>query len=160
MASIEQVEEIFAMTRLRHQKTPVGDLNRINMGIGAVLRCLNESEEKTLTARELSRMLGVSSARIAAILGKMLRDNLIEKRRDIRDARVVTVHMTKQGEEVAEDLKKRYKALISKSIDRIGYERMYEFVTTINDLCEMVDDESLCCTEANEQTTMQGGPNA
>lgn len=150
MASSEQIEEIFAMTKLRHQKTPIGELNRINMGISAVLRCLYESENNTLTAGDLSRMLGVSSARIAALLRKMLADDLIEKGRDFNDGRVVTVHMTEHGSQIAECMKNKFKTIISKSIDRIGFERMREFVTTINELCDIAENENLCCPEINQ----------
>ena len=114
MAERKQVDEIYSMTRLRHQKTPVAALNKINMGVGAVLRCLDEAQGKRLTAGELSRQLGVSSARIAVILNKMSSEKLVIKSRENSDARVVVVELTALGEQMAQDIMTKMKELIEK----------------------------------------------
>lgn len=102
-------------------------------GIGAVLRILNVPG-KRMTAGEISRELGVSTARVAVILKKMEAKGILVRETGIEDARTTVVHLTDNGMETACKVRDELFADVGRAIDTIGEERLLEFVNTFREL--------------------------
>lgn len=102
------------------------NIDRNTAGIRAILKYLNETRT-TVTAGKISETMGVSTARVAVLLKKMVDKGLIEKTGDPSDARVVVVRLSEAGVKEAARIRQGIRNQIGLMIDRIGLERMLEF---------------------------------
>lgn len=127
MASQEEIERLLRQIRTIGPFEMFKNIDRSEAGINAVLRCLYESEE-TVTAGKLSEKLEISTARVAVLLKKMAVKGLIERKCDPSDGRVVVVKLSEYGEETARKNIEDVYARVNEMIDKIGMERMLEFV--------------------------------
>ena len=135
MATQKQIDDIVQIFNCERPKMPLRDINAVNMGVGAVIRYLHESKGETdVTAGDISEFLHVSTARVAVLLRKMESKGLIARIRSKNDARVTIVRLTEHGEETAESMLEKLRQQIGKAIDRVGYERMLNFVETFHEL--------------------------
>ncbi len=103
------------------------------VGMGAILTLLYEAE-KTITAGMISEAMGVSTARVAVLLRKMSEKGLITKEPHARDARVTVVRLTERGEDMARKREEAALSQIGEAIDKVGMERMLEFVRTSKEI--------------------------
>lgn len=133
MAAQEQIETLLQQLR---QAPPSACFQRIDenaAGIRAILKYLRETSE-TVTAGRISEKLGVSTARVAVLLKKMVAKGLIEKMRDPADARIVVVRLSEHGAKTAEKIRSGVYAQVGAIIDRVGMERMLEFAAISNEI--------------------------
>ncbi len=86
----------------------------------------------------LSEAMNVSTARMAVLLRKMSEKGLIVKETHALDGRVTVVRLTEHGEAIAG--KKREEALrqIGAVIDKVGMERMQEFIRISKEIKEVI----------------------
>lgn len=112
-------------------------IDRSSMGIRAILKYLSRENERA-TAGEISKALGVSTARVAVLLKKMEAKGLLEKQSDPADGRLVVVCLSQQGKDTAEQVRQEIYALIGSLIDEIGMERMLEFAAISNEIHEVI----------------------
>ncbi|MGN0353997.1 MAG: MarR family winged helix-turn-helix transcriptional regulator [Muricoprocola sp.] len=133
MANREAVEKILA----KMEKSNPGDLfksvNDLQMGIGAVLQILQKSQGE-VTAGQISEEMGVSTARVAVLLKKMVAKGLITKEKGVMDARVTIVRLTQSGEKIASKMRMEMWNQVENMIDRIGEERVLEFIEIANEI--------------------------
>lgn len=126
MATREQVETLLETL---HKVPPSEHFQKIDksaVGVRAILKYLSEISEQA-TAGEISKVLGVSTARVAVLLKKMVTKGLLEKQSDPADGRLVVVRLSPLGKDTANRLRSEMYAQISTLIDEIGMERMMEF---------------------------------
>ena len=107
-------EELYGvLAELLNRKNNIAVLNSIRGEYG-VLNCLIEMEEG-LSAGELGRRLHVVPGRMADILKSLEAKQLINRRRDDEDKRVVKVTITEEGREVSrekrEEIHQEYEGL-------------------------------------------------
>lgn len=96
-------------------------------GEAAVLRLLMR-RERELSSGEMSRALGLSTARVAAVLNAMERKGLLVRREDAKDRRRVLVSLTEAGEALCRDRRRCAEAEFSRTLERLGEEDATEFV--------------------------------
>lgn len=106
-------------------------------GIRAILKYLSETDGAA-TAGRISESMGVSTARVAVLLKKMVDKGLIEKNSDPSDARVVVVRLSEHGAETALKIRSAIYAQIGQMIDTIGMERMMEFAAISQEIHEVI----------------------
>lgn len=133
MATAEQVELLLEQLEKSHPSKFFKRMNETQAGIGAVLRLLSESKN-TVTAGDISNFLDVSTARVAVVLKKMVAKGLIIKESDPLDARITVVKLTAYGEENVQRMKEELYEQIATVIDKVGEERLYEFVAISNEI--------------------------
>ncbi|MDO5425145.1 MAG: MarR family winged helix-turn-helix transcriptional regulator [Eubacteriales bacterium] len=102
-------------------------------GIRAVLQFLYQSNN-TVTAGMISDALGISTARVAVLLKKMVSKGLVSKERSPIDARITIVKLTEFGKETIEDIQNKMYQHMAMVIDTIGEERLMEFISIAKDL--------------------------
>jgi DNA-binding MarR family transcriptional regulator len=91
------------------------------------------------TPSELSRAVSIEPGTMTKTLQRMERDGLVERRRDPRDGRAVTIHLTEHATRLEPDLKKAA-ARVNQLVTRHLQER--EIRSFMNTLASLVDDAS------------------
>ncbi len=133
MATQEQIEELLTPLEHLHSGAFFKRIGEIGVGIGAVLRYLDQSES-AVTAGEISRFLNVSTARVAVLLKKMEAKELIERQADTRDARKTVIRLSTYGEETVHRCRALLYRQVGEVIDRIGLDRMKEFIAVSEEI--------------------------
>jgi DNA-binding MarR family transcriptional regulator len=141
MASTDEIQQIIREVECAQLERVIKTLNETANGIGAVLRILYEQGGNT-TSRRLCELLGVSSARVAALLKTMASKGLVTKEKDLLDARITVVSITPLGEETILKIKNEAYKLISRVIDRVGYERLKEFFSISKEIADVVEPQN------------------
>lgn len=122
-------KEIETLLKAMHKAPPSEHFQRIDkstVGIRAILKYLSENGEQA-TAGEISKGIGVSTARVAVLLKKMNAKGFIEKQGDPTDGRIVLVRLTERGRDTSNQLRRDMYAQIGALIDRLGMERLMQF---------------------------------
>ena len=133
MATEEQIQKFIEIFDNMHSAHLMKKENQIKVGIGAVLRLLDESQEP-VTAGAISEYMHVSTARVAVLLKKMEFKGLITRKSASHDARVTIVCLTPYGEEKIQNLKQNMRKDIAQMIDTIGMERLENAFSVIKEM--------------------------
>lgn len=109
-------------------------------GICCVLKYLS-SVEKPVSAGDISTFMHVSTARVSVLLRKMAEKGYIVRESSNEDARKAMIVLSDVGKE--ENLKHRNEMLdlVCKVIDRVGKERIEEFISISEDINAVVEEE-------------------
>lgn len=142
MATDKEIELILEKLEQNHPADFFKKINKGAAGIGAVLRYLNDAE-KIVTAGDISRFMNVSTARVAILLRKMELKGLIVKENDIHDARVTAVMISEYGKDTVKEMRAELYSQIGVVIDRIGMERMIEFISISSEIRAVVKAPSI-----------------
>ena len=128
MATKEQIEQV--MARFMYSRpVNMGQTGFNNSGMIGVLILLHHSSD-IVTAGRISEVLHISTARVAALIKKMVEKDLIVKETGVTDARVVEIRMTDHGREVIEDIQQERRERLGEIIDQVGMERLMEYFDT------------------------------
>ncbi|HWK25273.1 MAG TPA: MarR family transcriptional regulator [Solirubrobacter sp.] len=71
--------------------------NELSRSAASVLATLRDSGPRRIT--ELAESEAITQPTVTALVGRLERDGLVERRRDPEDARAVRVHLTDEGRE-------------------------------------------------------------
>ena len=127
MSKREDAQEFLQKMRLCRPQPLYSKLNESQRGIGFVLAYLREANGEVI-AGDLARELGVSTARIAALLGKMEKNGLIERRRSKEDARQTVVELTAAGVDCCDKIKEQLLEKTQLLLEKVGKDDLNEFV--------------------------------
>lgn len=111
-------------------------------GIRAILKYMNGTDEK-ITAGKISEHMGVSSARVAVLLKKMVAKGLIEKENDPSDGRIVVVRLSEHGKQTADKMRDNIRLCIGLLIDEVGMEKMLEFAEISNEIHSVMKNSNI-----------------
>lgn len=126
MATQKQIKTLLEALRKAPPAEHFQKIDKSSVGVRAILKHLSENSDQA-TAGEISKALGVSTARVAVLLKKMAGKGLLEKQSDPSDGRLVVVRLSQLGRDTAEQLRHELSARLGTLIDEIGMERMLEF---------------------------------
>ena len=137
MATETQVDEIIRLAERVHSSDAFRCMDEANAGIGGTLRMLAEARkaETVVTAGDIAERLGVTTARVAALLKRLESKGLIARRRSEADARVTEVVLTDKGAACVHAFYGEMRAQVAMLINELGEERLRAFFLTA---CEMV----------------------
>ena len=124
---ISLAEELMEVFDRRKQNMPHEDISASMRGEMAVLRLLAE-EGRALTAGEISRLLGMTTSRIAAVLGALDKKALIVRSTDAQDKRRVQVTLTDKGLAMCQRKKQAALKNISHALSQLGEQDAKDFV--------------------------------
>lgn len=136
-------EYIVSVIKRLHEKPPEDAFRRFNddnAGINCMLRYLEEVG-RPVSAGEISGYMHVSTARVSVLLRKMSDRNFIIRENSSKDARRLMISLSERGR--AECLRRREEmvGIFGRIIDRIGEERMEEFISIANDIKTVMNEE-------------------
>lgn len=104
-----------------------GEVDDAQRGIGFALAYLVNSSGEVI-AGDLAKNMGVSTARIAALLNKMEKSGLVKRNGSAKDARKTVVCITPEGREIANGIREKVIAKVELLLDRVGKEDLEEFL--------------------------------
>jgi len=103
----------------------------------AVLRLL-EHQDEALTAGEISRLLSMTTSRIAAVLGSLEKKGMIVRSVDELDKRRIQVTLTQDGLNVCKEKKECAISNMSGLLEALGEEDAVEFVRLMKKVYALV----------------------
>lgn len=92
----------------------------IMCGEMAVMRLLHSGAKQKMTAGELSSRLGMTTSRVAAVLGSLEKKGLLERENDEVDRRRVLVSLTQAGDALCEKRRQHFMKKISMLLSMLG----------------------------------------
>ena len=148
MAEVEQIEQILALFDDAMPEDWYRKMDAYKVGFGAVLRVLAQNGGKAPSGL-ISRVLGISTARVAVLTKKMTAKGIVEKCSDECDARVTVVRLTEQGIKTACEMKDTMYQDVGILIDKLGMERLLEFISTSKEIGMIFKERKSCCISDN-----------
>ncbi len=143
MISDDEVREIIKKLEAIKPKKLIDDCHVNKEGIMHALVYLYTSKEP-VSAGDISKQLGVSTARVAVILRKMQEKGDITKETDPKDARKVVIRITSKGREFIEQRKSMFFNDIRDMTEKIGKERFDEFLDILSEVHEFMEARRIC----------------
>ena len=96
-------------------------------GINFILGYLEEAKHEVI-AKDLAQALNVSTERIATLLNKMEKKDLIQKHNSTKDARKTVIILTKKGQHLTTQYKEVLIDITIKMIEEVGMEDLEKFI--------------------------------
>ena len=123
----EEIKKIFKrLENFRSNNFPkVFDMKK--EGVRHALMFIFE-ENKKVTPGDISKKLGVSTARVAVIIRRLQEKGLIRKERDAKDGRKADIALTDEGKECVKKMKEKFVSDSVKIIETVGVERVNTFL--------------------------------
>lgn len=140
MASTEQVEYVFKSLTVANPEVIFKRIKTASSGIGAAIHILYEAN-CSVSAGYLSKAMGISTARTAVLLQKLLNKGLIVKEKDGTDARKTLIGLTERGKQTAKAMQKRLYGYISDVIDTVGMEKINTFIALSTEIKDVLIDK-------------------
>ena len=138
----EQIELLLQAMSEAQPKDLARFMSESQAGIKAVLRLLYMADGP-VSAGTIAEEIDVSNARVAVLLKKMAAKDLIVRETDPNDARVSFVRLTEHGIHTVELVKTELYEQISAVIDKVGWERMMEFVSISKEIQDVLNPPAL-----------------
>lgn len=106
-----------------------------------VLMCLYKSNEE-LKISDISKRLQVKLPTVTQLVNKLVDNNLVEKKVDENDKRIVRIILTKKGLEVSEETASKFKTRYKNLVDYLGKEDSEQFLRIMLRVNEYYEDQS------------------
>ena len=113
----------------------------IMCGEMAVMRLLHSGAKQKMTAGELSSRLGMTTSRVAAVLGSLEKKGLLERENDEVDRRRVLVSLTQAGDALCEKRRQHFMKKISMLLSMLGDDAP-EFVRLLGRVFEITSTDA------------------
>lgn len=113
----------------------------IMCGEMAVMRLLHSGAKQKMTAGELSSRLGMTTSRVAAVLGSLEKKGLLERENDEIDRRRVLVSLTQAGDALCEKRRQHFMKKISMLLSMLGDDAP-EFVRLLGRVFEITSTDA------------------
>jgi DNA-binding MarR family transcriptional regulator len=119
-----------------HRARPHKRLNESMQGEAFVLQFLSYHQGYVLPS-EISNVMGISSARVAAALNSLERKGLINRQIDPSDRRRILVSLTLQGKQLAADKEREMMEKTSALLSLLGEDDAKEYIRLTRRLAEL-----------------------
>lgn len=139
MVTREQVIDLMEQLKQNRPNTTLNKLRNSDMGMILILFYL--SEHPNTYAYSISKELNISRERVRVLTKKLEEKKLIVKTSSSDNARIELINLTDLGIKYIEDDKEQKIEYFTNIVDKIGYERMKEFINTINDIRKIISKE-------------------
>jgi DNA-binding MarR family transcriptional regulator len=123
----EAAEKLIAGMGRMHGNKPFERMGRFSKGEAFALNMLDMHGD-TMSAGDMGEHMHVSSARIAAVLGKLEDKGYIERRIDKDDRRRIEVVLTELGRRCAKEHRDEMKSKFANTFKRMGKKDTEEFI--------------------------------
>ena len=120
-------QELISMMDKKYKGPPRDDLGAVVRGEMAVLRLLY-IKKKSMTAGEITRMLSMTTSRIAAVLNSLQKKDMIIREADPADKRRVLVSITEKGSVFCKERRRQAVEDIKSMLAHLGEEDAAHFV--------------------------------
>lgn len=124
---IDELMQLFAENRPQQKEAWNHQTTTESEGMLGVLLYLYRKQE-TVTAGMISRDMHVTTGRVSVLIKKMSDKGLIIRENGKKDARVTEIRMTEKGRREVENLQSKRNEQLSELIDKVGMDRLKEYV--------------------------------
>lgn len=134
----QQAVVLLEKLKNNHPEKCFGHFDFTQKGVGFVLIYLLEHSGETY-AKNIAEVAGISRARMAVLINKMIAQGLIEKTESKSDKRIEVLHITRDGENYIKTMQNHATKKMVQAIDLIGFDEMNNFVETavkISKICK------------------------
>lgn len=135
MTFAEEAEKEFIRLMIQNRHSAFSKLEKSNQGENMVIKFLGRQDEP-VSPKFLADSLGISSARIAVVLGTLEKKDQIIRTMDKNDRRRINVILTEKGKECAENGKKEMRDKIIKVFEQMGQNDTLQFIKMIQRFVE------------------------
>ena len=125
-------------------RPPHEDISQTQRGELAVLRLLAE-ENRQLLAGEISRGLGMTTSRIAAVLNSLEKKDMITRCADPADRRRVVVALTGRGEDFCRARRREAERDFTHLLERLGEDDARQFVHLLGRVFTILAEDRGAC---------------
>ena len=125
-------------------RPPHEDISQTQRGEMAVLRLLAE-ENRQLLAGEISRGLGMTTSRIAAVLNSLEKKDMITRCADPADRRRVVVALTARGEDFCRARRREAERDFTHLLERLGEDDARQFVHLLGRVFAILGEDRGAC---------------
>ena len=138
MNEYEALAKELMLSIQQHRKAPPHEqISAAMRGEMAVLRLL-EREGVPMTAGDISRRLGMTTPRIAAVLGALEKKGMVLRQIDEHDKRRVLVSLTDKGCKFCQQKKELVLKEMTRMLEKLGSEDAAHFVRITKRIHELV----------------------
>lgn len=146
---VNLAEELMEIFDRRKHGMPHEEISAAMRGEMAVLRLL-AMENRALTAGEISRMLHMTTSRIAAVLGALDKKALIVRSTDAQDKRRVQVTLTQKGLAICQRKKQAALKNISHALSQLGEQDAKDFVRLMRRMNDILPPPPPSCMDEED----------
>ncbi|MCH5344351.1 MAG: MarR family transcriptional regulator [Acetatifactor sp.] len=139
MASQKDAQEFLSKLRCCRPQSFFGKVDECQRGTGFILAYLEEVSGEVI-AGDLARELNVSTARIAALLKTMEKNELIIRYQSATDNRQTVVEITQKGIDYSAAMKKQILEKAELLLEKVGKEELDEFIRISMKIKEALDE--------------------
>ena len=132
-------EELICSLDRQRKCPPHEEISAATRGEMAVLHLLAQ-EGGTMNAGEISRTLGMTTSRVAAVLGSLEKKAMIRRRTDERDKRRVLVTLTEHGSTFCRQRREEAVRDVASLLAYLGEEDAAHFVRIMKRIHEFIPD--------------------
>ena len=136
----ELLQNIQAFHKAQHQKNIKDRLQGEALVLNYIEHCQN-----VVVPREISSTMGVSSARVAAILNNLEGKGLITREINRDDRRNIIVKLTDAGRNIAIESKQEFIQIITDMLTLLGEQDAKEYVRIMGRLAEEISKANFIC---------------
>ena len=137
-------QQLLHMLDAAGPRPPHEDISQTQRGEMAVLRLLAE-ENRQLLAGEISRGLGMTTSRIAAVLNSLEKKEMIARLPDPADRRRVAVALTARGEDFCLARRKEAERDFTHLLERLGEDDARQFVHLLGRVFAILGEDRGSC---------------
>ncbi len=144
-------EDVYLALEMFHSHRPqktVEELYKSEIGSLAVLKHLHKINGEAKSV-DISKIMGISSARMAVLLKKLESRGLIVKSESKTDARAVMIKLSEKGENFVGNLKERMYGTMEKIVDEFGIERLTNMLMDLSKINKILEENMPIDMEEN-----------
>ena len=102
------------------------------------------SKNRDLTMNELSRQMGLAKSTMTRIVNTMVRRGWLERKRDQRDKRWVSVRLTAEGRKMSENVTRSSREYVRRILKHLPAEKIPQLVESLNLVVRSVEKDAQC----------------
>jgi len=137
--ALELLSKIQAAQKIRHQK----GIKEKLQGEALILFYIGEHYQHAVIPKEISDAIGVSPARVAAVLNDLEAKGLLTRAIDRNDRRKVIVELTAKGQSVVEENKREFLQKTATLLNLLGECDAKEYVRIMGRITEEISKNDL-----------------
>lgn len=127
---VDDLTKLLIRVRKNWQKASEESANSLTPPKYLLLHLLNKN--KQMTVSELGKQIGLSSGSITTAINKMVSNELVKRKRDIRDRRVTWLELTEKGNQMVEDISSNRQGLWFSLFEKLSDAEKEQFRFLLN----------------------------
>jgi DNA-binding MarR family transcriptional regulator len=118
-----------------------------------ILFVISEHKEG-ISVKELAKIINVTSGAITQFINSLVEKNLVERREDTKDRRILQLHLTSQAQEKFRDFKKQYFHAVNPAFDALSDKEIETLIALLRKVT--ISNWQPSCTNSIEQCSKGG----